>query len=121
MLGERMGGLTLAEYSETWPKAGMMQNGVCCRRPKWERRIGVIDCGLWPTPKRRTGGGQAIRRTPGGGLRKLEDLCARLGRRDLEKSPEFRECLMGWPMEWTDLMLLEKARFRRWWRQFGGY
>lgn len=38
-----------AQYSESWPKAGMMRSGVCYRRPSWERRIGEIGSGLWPT------------------------------------------------------------------------
>jgi len=42
---------TLAEYSETWPKAGTMQDGRCYRQPKLEQHIKEIDFGLWPTPR----------------------------------------------------------------------
>ena len=40
---------TLEPFSETWPRAGMMLDGVCYRQPKWERRISEIGCGLLPT------------------------------------------------------------------------
>jgi len=39
------------KYSETWPKAGMMLDGVVYRQPSWERHIGEIGCGLWPSPR----------------------------------------------------------------------
>ena len=41
------------QFWVTWPKAGLMSGGVCYRRPNWERRINVIDCGysrMYPTP-----------------------------------------------------------------------
>lgn len=37
-------------FSKSWPSAGMMLDGECFRRPKWERRIGEIDSGYLPTP-----------------------------------------------------------------------
>ena len=39
------------EFSETWPKAGTMLDGVCYPQPNWEHRISVIDSGLWPSPR----------------------------------------------------------------------
>jgi hypothetical protein len=42
---------TLAPFSETWPRAGMVCAGEFYRQPNWERRISETDCGLWPTPK----------------------------------------------------------------------
>ena len=42
--------LVISEPSSvTWPKAGMMQDGVCYLRPSWERRISEIGSGLLPT------------------------------------------------------------------------
>ena len=38
------------EFSETWPKWGMMQNGVCSERVMSVRRIKETECGSWPTP-----------------------------------------------------------------------
>ena len=38
-------------FCETWPKAGMMHDGACYRRPKWEHRINGTGFGLLlPTP-----------------------------------------------------------------------
>jgi len=44
-------------FSGTWPRAGLMRSGACCRQPSAERRIGEIGYGysrmtgtLWPTP-----------------------------------------------------------------------
>lgn len=39
------------EFSATWPKAGLMHNGVCYRRPRWERPISENASGLWATPR----------------------------------------------------------------------
>ena len=40
----------LAEYSETWPSAGMMRNGKTYRRQPWALPIAASVSGLWPTP-----------------------------------------------------------------------
>lgn len=39
-----------AEYSESWPRAGMVLDGVCYLRPNWERPTNEIGSGLWATP-----------------------------------------------------------------------
>jgi hypothetical protein len=64
--------------SVTWPKRGSMRNGACWEQTTWAPRIDASGCGFWPTetwmtPRTPTGGGQAVRSTPGGGLHKLED------------------------------------------------
>lgn len=41
---------TLDVFSETWPKAGLMLDGVCYPQPNAERRISEIGSGLWSTP-----------------------------------------------------------------------
>lgn len=38
------------EYSETWPRAGLMLNGVCYPQPNAERRISAIESGFFATP-----------------------------------------------------------------------
>jgi hypothetical protein len=38
------------EYSETWPKTGLMLNGVCYPQPNAERRISAIGSGFIATP-----------------------------------------------------------------------
>ena len=40
----------LAEFSETWPSAGMMRNGKTFRRQPWALPIAESASGLWPTP-----------------------------------------------------------------------
>ena len=39
----------LAEFSETWPSAGMMRNGKTYRRQPWALPIAESASGLWPT------------------------------------------------------------------------
>jgi len=41
---------TYSEFSETWPKAGMIVDGKLYLRQKWEHRINVIGSGFWRTP-----------------------------------------------------------------------
>jgi len=41
---------TANEYSETWPRQGMMRGGKLYRQRKLEPRINEIDFGLWPSP-----------------------------------------------------------------------
>lgn len=48
--GDQTGDPTLGEYSETWPKAGLMRDGAVYRRRNWERRIAEIGSGLLQTP-----------------------------------------------------------------------
>jgi len=55
---------------------------------------------LWLTPKTPTGGGKPERSTPGGGLRKIEDQVAQVSPGQL--NPDWVECLMGFPLGWTD-------------------
>jgi len=44
---------TLEPFSETWPKAGMVQDGVFYPQAKWERPISASGSGLlWPTPNK---------------------------------------------------------------------
>lgn len=41
---------SLLEYCETFPKAGMMQNGILYRLPALEHRTSEKECSLWRTP-----------------------------------------------------------------------
>lgn len=43
----------LIEFSETWPKAGLMRNGTAYQRVSLVRNIEEIESGLWPTPNTR--------------------------------------------------------------------
>lgn len=44
---------TLVPFSGSWPRAGMTRTGAVYRQPNWERRIGGIGSGLWPTASAR--------------------------------------------------------------------
>ncbi len=39
------------EFSETWPRAGTMRNGMLWARPTWEQATDENGCGYWPTAK----------------------------------------------------------------------
>lgn len=41
----------LAEFSETWPSAGMMRSGETFQLASWEPLTGENESGLWPTPR----------------------------------------------------------------------
>jgi hypothetical protein len=41
------------EFSETWPRSGMMQNGIAYRLPPLVRLTDATGCGFWPTPDQR--------------------------------------------------------------------
>lgn len=41
---------SLLEYCETFPKAGMMRNGILYRLPALAHRTSGDECSLWPTP-----------------------------------------------------------------------
>lgn len=43
-----VGGST--EFSGTWPRSGMMRNGIACRRKSSGCPTGGLDFSLWPTP-----------------------------------------------------------------------
>lgn len=94
----------LAEYSETWPRSGSMRNGIVFRRTRWERHTCGKECLFWPTPVASDRNGYKCNR----GKKNLSSM--RLnhwlylnGRSDLAHSPMFRERMMGWPKNWTEL------------------
>lgn len=106
--------LTQEEFSETWPKAGMMRNGVCYRQPKWERRIREIGSGLWPTPTVDDADNSTLPPSqrerdnlPGALLKNGEASGGQL-------NPDWVEALMGWPPSWTSLYPMSKEIFNRW-------
>lgn len=62
------------KFSGAWPRSGTMLNGYLYERPTLVRPTAGNGSSSWLTPKTPTGSGQAERTTPGGVLRKLEDL-----------------------------------------------
>jgi hypothetical protein len=45
----------LAEYWETWPRSGLMRNGIAYRLPLSRLHILATGCGYWPTPNKSNG------------------------------------------------------------------
>jgi len=77
---------------------------------------------MWPTPKTPTGGGQMERKTPGGGIRKLEDAVSQaVGFNTGALNPDWEEWLMGWPIGWSALKPLAMDKFQQWLELFGSY
>lgn len=89
-------------YSETWPRAGTMQNGIAYRQQPLVPRISGTGSSLWPTPKARD---------YRSGLQEANwnDLNVQVCReQNISGSggtlnPTWVELLMGFPAGWTDL------------------
>ena len=123
------------EFSETWPKWGMMRHGVCSELPTWEPLTSENEYGLSgsiPNAKMGGGGGQMFptptchnsreltpspsamkRRSPGLGCLAAHGKIGPAGR----LNPTWVEWLMGWPLGWTDLKPLEMDKFHVWQQQ----
>ena len=56
-----LGGLD--EFSQTWPRWGLMRNGECWERATLAPRISEIASGLWPTPDAHMGTGGRVSAT----------------------------------------------------------
>ena len=125
---------TLERYSETWPRAGIMLDGDAYRlRPLVPPTFG-IGCGLLGTPSASMGylylGCLRAKETwETSAYLNAHLLGMELGLKGRSKyrgpkmccHPDFAEWMMGWPIGWSALEPLETARFRRWWREFGGF
>lgn len=116
-------------FSGSWPKAGMIVDGIAYRLPRLDTTIGVKGYGLLPTPTARDGRGYYV-------------ITQRLAKRRLKRpygpchwvvfgavlhgwkrswaNPRFSELMMGFPIGWLNLQPLEMRKFRQWLRQFGG-
>jgi len=128
---------TLDKFSETWPKSGMIVNGILYQQPSLVPHTWDGDCLCWlsrptasmtvpseqtresnrlPSPAETTGQfylrcGNLIP-TPGGNQQLPE-----IGSSSI-MAPQYAEWLMGWPIGWTDLKPLEMDGFRKWLTQF---
>jgi hypothetical protein len=126
----------LVEFSETWPRWGLMQNGESYLRPTPVLPICESASGLWPTPtaSEGSGGGKAeYARLALDGVPRASGAQRALKLRDLvmlrpgpnsqsgQLNPNWVEWLMGWPIGWTDLKPLETAKFQEWQKLHGKY
>jgi hypothetical protein len=95
----------LAEFSETWPSAGMMRNGKTYQRQPWALPIAENASGLLPTPTKSDAKGSPRNRW-NGNEKSHGNLCEVLrdGPNDpIYPHPDFVEQMMGFPTGWTDL------------------
>lgn len=100
---------SLAEFSEIWPRSGMMQSGKAYRLRPLVPLTSVIGCSSWPTPtagdhKNRVTSDKA-KRLYSAGQSLIERAREIEKRKDGYLNPLFVEYLMGLPPRWTDLDL----------------
>lgn len=103
------------EFTGTWPKAGIVLNGVAYRRQKWEQTIAEIGGGLWPTPQSRDWKGKSQRGNHGNETDCLPNAVGG------QLNPTWIDWLMGFPLGWSGLKPLAMHKFQQWLRQFGDY
>lgn len=103
------------EFSETWPKAGMMRSGKAYRAASLVQTISAREYGFLPTPRYTDGKGQYVatlrtaRKRVGKSLAgsfRAHWIHVVLVLRQLNKgwaNPLFSEYLMGFPRNWSRL------------------
>lgn len=113
----------LAKSSKSYPRWGMMQNGVCFRLAPQEQDTSASASFYLPTPTaswaRR---GFGISRNPRKMRYRAEIVAACLvitSAIGWRTGPAFCEMLTGWPIGWTGLEPLATAKFQRWWKMRG--
>lgn len=111
----------LEQFSETWPRWGLMRNGECWEAGILERLTEENEYGFLPTPKK-----QDSRHAQTRHLNPKDDHWkSNLGEvfvaaTACKKMPaDFVEALMGWPIDHTALRPLETAKFQQWLQQHG--
>jgi hypothetical protein len=105
----------LAEFSETWPRWGLMLNGECLDLTTWAPITEGSGSGFWPTPCHGSSHWGGTFQEVGGSKNKLRN--TPIGK--LYVNPDFWESLMGWPIGWTDCEPLATGKIRAWLRQHG--
>ena len=112
----------LVEFSETWPRWGLMLDGEFWELPTLARPISESESGFWPTPTAVTAtGGAALCKWGGTGARaKLRKMVTP---KELNGplNPEWVSWLMGWPKGWSSSLRLETDKFRQWCAKPGGF
>jgi len=106
---------TLEEYSETWPKAGIVQDGHVWELRTLEQDIVARDYGFLPTPTASSAG------THWNDTTRFDCLSSWMHKHYSpgDVNPQSWEEIMGWPIGYTDLKPLATDKFQSWLRQFG--
>ena len=107
------------EYSETWPKWGLMQDGEVSPLEMRVRRLKGSDF-LLPAPTKSMGKrGWGLSRT--GRARYSQELIDNALSFGYKPPPALLEWTMGWPLTWSQSQPLETDRFQAWLRAHGGF
>ena len=102
---------------QTWPRWGLMLNGVCWEQTLLEPVITEKEFGYWPTPTatdwKATGKLETLKRQgnnfeAGGQNRPMYHYCRLM---NMKMPVKASETMMLWPPGWTDLKPLEMDRF----------
>ena len=98
-------------FSETWPRSGMMQNGIAYRLPTLAPLTKETGSGLLPTPSGTSNHGQ---NHVSGRLDEWGGNSNPWRGTDIGKlhCPRFEEWMMGYPDRWTEPMLCETQSSR---------
>ena len=107
----------LDEFSETWPRWGLMLDGECLDLTTWAPIITAKGAGSWPTPCHGSSRWGGTFQEVGGSKNKLRGTPT--GK--LYVNPDFWESLMGWVIGWTGTAPLETDKTREWRRLHGGF
>jgi hypothetical protein len=111
------------QFSETWPKWGLMQDGECLALKTPEAVMQGNGSGVLPTP---------CTSDYKGGTNKPQKSNGKLRTHQYKHwnkilfglmypIPEHMEAMMGWPIEWSALKPLEMDKFQQWQQQHGGF
>ena len=104
------------EFSETWPRSGMMRNGIAYQLPTLAHPISAIGCGSLLTPIKMDGRmNQSLRdnyqRQDNHSYGSLsEQLISQLGCRN---SPNLTAMIMGFPKNWVHMVTQSSRKSRK--------
>lgn len=100
------------EFSETWPRWGIMRDGELLEQTPVDFRTIEPACGWLPTPSGVNGGSNHTM----GRVDEWGGSSNPLRGKPIGKalSPNFEEIVMGWPIDWTAQTPLGTAKFQQW-------
>lgn len=104
------------QSSPIWPRSGMTRHGIAYQRRSSAIHTSATGLGLLPTPTVSQGRNKTSGRKPDSqhhdGVTLLDWIWLNVGRE--KRRPCFEEWMMGFPIGWTALEVLETPRFREW-------
>lgn len=121
----------LDEFSETWPRWGIMQNGECWEAIPLVQTIGEPGSGWLPTPLKSEGIGwkQSSKRNPrqsiinviNGGHQFRWIYIPLWNQSTIMQAADLADWMMGWPLGWSGSQELETGKFQEWLRLHSNY